>query len=397
MVSRANDELRTALETHLARWGLKRFTADAAYFAWQRETLSVDDLHRLRTHVERKRSGDRGGDLAFYDLTAQPQILPVLYSQQYEYFTAIGPRVASRVGDARSILDFGCGVGILTCFYAERFPDRTVVGIDRSPLSIARAKEQAKVLGLQHVQFECLDLTQNHLPGTYDLIVTTHALVQSEQDPGLPSRTWMTFDRANDPQLQKGFETRTGVGLRLDCLSNALVQDGRMVVFEKTRQLSRRVPFQRGLAARGLALLERPEPIRYRLVEEVTDDGPLYVLGSRTNGSIEWDESPEPDDGPPFDPSVLTREQAGGDEPLYENHSPSAQEAWSKLRRRTVRKETTRSEPDGRQMHVEIGHATEGLYLYCANTFDQRQLVVVDPPRGELLEVYYREILDGTS
>ena len=56
-----------------------------------------------------------------------------------------------------------------------------------------------------------------------------------------------------------------------------------MIVFEKTRQLSRRVPFQRALAGRGLRLVEAPEPIRYQLVEEVSDDGPLYFMRK------EWD------------------------------------------------------------------------------------------------------------
>ena len=51
-----------------------------------------------------------------------------------------------------------------------------------------------------------------------------------------------------------------------------------MVIFEKTRQLARRVPFQRALDRRGLQLIENPEPIRYRLVEEIADDGPFYVV-----------------------------------------------------------------------------------------------------------------------
>jgi hypothetical protein len=32
------------------------------------------------------------------------------------------------------------------------------------------------------------------------------------------------------------------------------------------------------------------------------------------------------------------------------------------------------------------------MYLYCANTFDQRQLVVVEPGRAAMIETYYREI-----
>ena len=51
-----------------------------------------------------------------------------------------------------------------------------------------------------------------------------------------------------------------------------------MMVFEKTRQLARRIPLQRALAARQLSLVEPPQLVRYSLVEEVSDDGPFFVL-----------------------------------------------------------------------------------------------------------------------
>mgnify|MGYP003693534167 CR=1 FL=1 len=181
--------------------------------------------------------------------------------------------------DARSILDVGCGVGILTTFYARQHPDKTFVGIDRSSASIARAQEHAKALGLTNVQFECLDLDHTTPTRSSDLILATHALVQAEQDPGIPSRSWNTFERAGDGQQQADFERRTGIGARLDRLNALLSEQGRMIVFEKTRQLARRVPLQRALAARDLGLIEQPELIRYRLVEEIADDGPFYVLG----------------------------------------------------------------------------------------------------------------------
>ena len=115
-----NNSLLQSLHSHLAWWGLKWFTSDADYFAWQRTQLSPADLTQLNAQVERKRGGERRDEVAFYDLTAQPQILPVLYSQRYEYYREIGLRVADRFGNANSILDFGCGIGILTTFYAAQ-------------------------------------------------------------------------------------------------------------------------------------------------------------------------------------------------------------------------------------------------------------------------------------
>jgi SAM-dependent methyltransferase len=389
------DEIRTALHEHLAWWGLKRFTSDADYFVWQRQQLSAADLNQLNAQVERKRGGDPRDEIAFYDLTAQPHILPVLYSQRYEYYSAIGPRVAARMGEARTILDFGCGVGILTTFYAGQFPDKSFVGVDRSPASIARAQERASALGLKNVRFECVDAAQQSPSDSYDLCVATHALVQAEQDPGLPSRDWTTFERANDLQVQRAFEERTGIGSRLDWLCSAAVSNGCLIVFEKTRQLARRVPFQRALAARGLQLIEQPEPIRYLLVEEVADDGPLYVLQKGSPGALNWDEFPEPDEGLSFDPATVRTSVTDSDAPLYENHQPSAQRLWEKFQGKNILKETTRQETDGRQMHVELGTSEGLIYLYCANTFDQRQLVMVKPARAAMLETYYEETTCG--
>jgi len=387
-----NDSLLRSLHSHLAWWGLKRFTSDDDYFAWQRKQLSPADLTQLNAQVERKRGGERRDEVAFYDLTAQPRILPVLYSQRYEYYCEIGSYVVARFGEANNILDFGCGVGILATFYATQHPEKQFVGIDRSPASIAVAREKALELGLSNVRFECVDVEAGNLAGSYDLIVATHSLVQAEQEPGIPSHSWQTFERPRDAKQQVAFEQRTGLGIRLDRLSASLVKNGRMIVFEKTRQLARRVPFQRALAERGLQLIEAPKPIRYQVVEEVADDGPFYFTQKEREAPLHWDESPEPDEGRPFDRSKPETGATNPDVPLYENHWPSAQRVWKQLHNMHLLKETTRQEPDGRQLHVELGQAEEGAYLYCANTLDQRQLVLVESARIADLESYYQEI-----
>jgi SAM-dependent methyltransferase len=390
------DALGQSLHSHLAGWGLRQFTSDETYFKSQRETLSASEITAWHRQVEQKRGGSSADEVSFYDAAAHPKILPVLYSQQYDYYLAIGPRVADGLGESRSILDVGCGVGILTTFYARQYPDKNFVGIDRSSASIARAQEQAKALGLTNVQFECLDLDRKTPPGPFEVILATHALVQAEQDSGIPSRSWKTFERVREIQQQADFERRTGIGARLDRLCALLIAEGRMIVFEKTRQLARRVPLQRALAARGLGLIKHPELIRYRLVEEIADDGPLYVMERGVSPRFHWDESPEPDEGRPFDRTKVKTGSTDPDAPLYENHCPSAQLVWKQLHEKEVLKETTSQESDGRQLHVELGRAAEGIFLYCANTFDQRQLVIVEPAKKGMLESYYEEITTST-
>lgn len=396
----AKEEIRATLhelEAHLASWELRRFTSDEAYFEWQRQTLSPDDIRALHDHVEKKRHGSSEDETAFYDLSAAPRILPVLYSQRYDYYLAIGPLVAAQLRDAATILDFGCGPGILTTYYARCCPHARVTGFDRSRASILEAQRKAVAFHLNNVHFECVDLDAGPHAGTYDCIVATHALFQSEQDPGLPSQSWRTFKRAQDAAGQGAFERRTGLGPRLDGLMEALAPAGRMIVFDKSRQLARRVPLQRALAARGLHLLEAPQLVRYSLVEEVSDDGPFFVLSRGDGHAIEWNEQPEPDEGRPFDRARLPSGVQTADIPLYENHWPSAQRVWEQLRDKAVIREDTAEESDGRQLHVELG-TSEGLrYLYCANTFDQRQLVIVEPARAGMLHTYYQEIIQGSA
>jgi SAM-dependent methyltransferase len=385
------ESLQHSLQEHLAQWGLRRFTNDEAYFQWQQEALSHEELTNLHAHAEKKRQGLAVDEMAFYDLTARPHILPILYSQRFDYYLAIAPLVAAHTNEAQTILDFGCGPGILTTFYARQFPRARVVGLDRSFASIAEAQRRAKELNLENVHFECLDVEAEPLEGTYDCVVATHVLVQSEYDRGLPSQSWRTFERSHDQLQQSEFERRTGTGLRLDRLITAMSQGGHLIVFEKTRQLARRVALQRAFSSRGLHLVEQPALIRYSLVEEVSDDGPFYMLSKGYGSGIAWDEAPEPDEGLPFERT--TARSAPTDAPLYENHWPSAQQVWEGLTDRQVVRETTNQESDGRQLHVEQGRA-EGLsYLYCANTFDQRQLVMVESSRVHILDAYYQEIV----
>ena len=472
--------LQDLLTKHLAWWGLRRFDCDAAYFRWQCEALSQLDITHLNHLVEqRRRSGAAiAEDTAFYDFSVRAHVLPVLYSQRYDYYRAVGPLVAERINGSGSVMDFGCGTGILTTFYARCFPDIAFVGVDRSPVSIHAAHQRASALGLTNVRFEHLDAERSAFAEQYDLIVSTHALLQSETDPGIPRAHWQTFARPEDRRLQTDFERRTGLSARLDALRHALMPHGRLIVFEKSRQPARRVPFQRALSARGFRLLEPPVVLQYQLVEEVANDGPLYVLtqDATSGGSgmvVPWDEAPEYEDGedlyhcigdaamciwerlpertvthvevldiPQYGAVRAERGSAAGSLaylyltagngacsllvggqsaienadyrapavlrsmspsssrdlahlPLYENHTPSAQSVWSRLPDRKILQTTTLEESGGRQMHVELGESPGLVYLYWANTFDQRQVVIVERVRAQILEQYYQEFLDG--
>ncbi|MFO0729713.1 MAG: hypothetical protein U0231_12770 [Nitrospiraceae bacterium] len=57
----------------------------------------------------------------------------------------------------------------------------------------------------------------------------------------------------------------------------------------------------------------------------------------------------------------------------------------------------TTDQSQGRQLHAELGVSGSLVYLYVANTYDQRQLVIVEAARHGMLEEYYREIVGSAS
>ncbi|RMH09302.1 MAG: class I SAM-dependent methyltransferase [Nitrospirae bacterium] len=485
--------LRRHLADHLASWGLHPFTSENTYYAWQRTMLSQEEISHLNDLVRARQAApqDPQADQAFYDLAARASILPVLYSQRYHYYLEVGPRIAPLVAQVKSLLDFGCGVGILTTWYAALFPEKRIVGVDRSQASLDAARQWAKGRGLTNLEWKPCALPAEPIVDLFDCIVSTHALFQSESDPGLPSEGWNSFHRAHDPVRQYAGEARTGIGARLDGLLSVLHPAGTLVLFEKASHLGRRVLLQRALAARDLYLAAPPCYVTYRCLDEMIEDGPLYLL-SRLSPEVSyaWDEAPHtsypqrlyrqagvaagwlrhrlPDRRVKIQHTVRLNSgetitcEAGsaagwfaygyleasrgvralivGDQeafslicdelgvrergswteaiwhaklaewrmvgespepeqmPLYENHWPVAQALWEDLPHRVVQREATHRDEDGRERHIEYGRCAQGLmYLYWANTFDQRQLVIVEQDRAELLRNYFDECLEQAT
>ena len=472
------------LHVHLQSWGLQQFVDEAAYYQWQKDSLTSEQISNLNQFErDRRSSHDPTADIRFYDLAADPRILPVLYSQRFEFYLVVGSVLASRMKPASRVLDFGCGVGILTTFCASYFPDIEFVGIDRSSASIAMAREQVEKRGLTNLQFEQCEIPKTPISGSFDLIISTHALFQAEQDPGLPSASWQTFHRAQDSTLQGLAETRMGLKDRLDRIGQVLLPHGRMLLCEKATHLGRRILLQRALSSRNYRLMSEPFSFTYRVIDEMIDDGPFYeVTRQSPNEILPWLEEPTFERGQSVflcqgrtaedfvscltdsdilqkasmpsatgTPSLvgvgrwgsclayayiqsasglygviigsledepllrehfgkiedwtegdlkevirclwpqLSDSSSGTEEPCYENHTASAQAIWGSLPHRHVRREATFQEPGGREMHIEFGTSHTLGYLYWANTYDQRQLVMMSVNRLSVLEEYYHE------
>ena len=197
---RTPQESDETLIRYLQSWGLREFHDEASYYEWQRATLSQEDLQALQLLVQQRQGGEnKEADIQFYDLLANPPFLSVLYSQRFDYYLKIGSLISTRLVSAEHVLDFGCGVGILTCFFAQQHPETQFVGIDRSIRSIEIARCEAEKRHISNVQFRVSQDLGASIPALYDCIISTQALLQSEREPGLPSKIggllseYMTF------------------------------------------------------------------------------------------------------------------------------------------------------------------------------------------------------------
>lgn len=87
-------------------------------------------------------------------------------------------------GAGSSVLDMGCGSGVLGLTLAAEWPASSVTLADVSPEALELARENATALGLSNTGFVCSDLF-SALTGPFDLIVANLPYVAETERPGL--------------------------------------------------------------------------------------------------------------------------------------------------------------------------------------------------------------------
>ena len=125
---------------------------------------------RIRWALQRWNSAD---DQAFHDT--------LFGGQQYDPFTFAYPGYVTirrfadlaeeRLGNARYVVDFGCGPGEITCELARRRPDVRFTGVDHSSAAIARATAHAERLGLKNLTFAAADIATYQPEPAADIIL----------------------------------------------------------------------------------------------------------------------------------------------------------------------------------------------------------------------------------
>src|SRR5579863_4959 len=83
------------------------------------------------------------------------------------------------------LLDVGCGPGTITMDLAELVAPGEVIGLDRSPEVIDRAREAAKMRGLSNLSFEVGDVYHLDLEDSSFDVVYAHQVLQHLSEPVL--------------------------------------------------------------------------------------------------------------------------------------------------------------------------------------------------------------------
>ena len=72
------------------------------------------------------------------------------------------------------LIELGCGPGFYSCALAERFPQLSVFGVDRSPSQLSWAREKRDKLGLNNCRFQSDNVLElSHPDDSFDVLIAS--------------------------------------------------------------------------------------------------------------------------------------------------------------------------------------------------------------------------------
>jgi arsenite methyltransferase len=85
---------------------------------------------------------------------------------------AIWPAGQPAAGE--KVIELGCGPGFYSCGLAERFPQISVLGVDRSPSQLSWAREKRNGRGLKNCRFKSDNVLElSHADNSFDVLIAS--------------------------------------------------------------------------------------------------------------------------------------------------------------------------------------------------------------------------------
>ena len=76
---------------HLTQWGLRRFTDEGSYYAWQRQSLAGRATSSCSSKRLKPGATEKTRIRSFMIWRRPPTFFPFMYSQRYDYYDVLGP------------------------------------------------------------------------------------------------------------------------------------------------------------------------------------------------------------------------------------------------------------------------------------------------------------------
>ncbi|MBX3151130.1 class I SAM-dependent methyltransferase [Candidatus Obscuribacterales bacterium] len=271
----------TDIESYLTEAGLKPHRNTNQFWSYLDTRYSKSQVSELESSYVKLEQGDENG---FYqDIFQSPAISTDfsslrwdLYRSYLSWFTSI----TNTFDEPKQIVDVGCGNGILTCFYAKRFPNAKVLGFDISENGVACAKELSKLLGVSNAEFVVGDSFDLSLPiekGSADLILSVASLgpSASEADSDVSAYDLLT----TKPKLKEMIQL-TNLVPYLEPTR------GLFISFDKVSNLAMQVTWANIIQRCGLGVdLSRSSWITYQNIESDSITLPVIVAGPHLKAS----------------------------------------------------------------------------------------------------------------
>lgn len=172
-----------------------------------------------------------------------------------------------------TILEIGCDIGIISCFLARAFPNSKIVSIDHYEKSIKIAKELADKLGINNIEFKCLDAKD--LNEKFDTVFSCRTVHEN----------FPTIDE-NHNQLYFQFASQFAdlTNQYAGVLSNLVSDDGTLITIERMAENPLLLGWLLSLNTNGLgADIDNMNQIKCR---ESDSDSVFYAIISNHKNDI---------------------------------------------------------------------------------------------------------------
>jgi len=178
------------------------------------------------------------------------------------------------------IMELGSGAGVVACFLAQKYPEKTVVGIDLLPEVVATAEKLAQLLGLSNVEFHQAEIAGLRLGKTFGCVLSV--ALREEMSSGRQGSFGYFSAIAELPHALTGKSSALS-----QCVAQHLAADGLYVSLERCHDVASIASWVGEMQSEGISpSLEYSKMLTFTGVLTGAEKMPL-LLTSRTESRID--------------------------------------------------------------------------------------------------------------